>query len=167
MQERRADRSVAAELAQVSSNRMRQFAAPHNPGPTVLLVDDDCDLRTFLFTDLRTHGLNPILARSGTESLELACAERIDIVLIDPPMRGVDGYEVCERLMRDAVSAPVPIIVLGVMDDLPARQRALQLGVADFLSKPVNTRELMHRIGSQLHMLGILREMDAAIAAWL
>ncbi len=53
--------SVAAELTEVRSSRV---IVHHNPGPTVLLVDGDRDLRNLLVADLRTKGLNPILARS-------------------------------------------------------------------------------------------------------
>jgi DNA-binding response OmpR family regulator len=91
----------------------------------------------------------------------------VDVLLLDVMMPDMDGLQVCERLQADEDLRQIPIMLLTARDDYPTRERGMNLGVSEFLTKPVNKRELFARIEAQLHAREISRklsETDAAVA---
>ncbi|MFH0860244.1 MAG: response regulator [Candidatus Altiarchaeota archaeon] len=85
-------------------------------GRTVLVVDDDAEIVELLETLLKREGYDVLIAYGGEECLNLMAAERIDLILLDVLMPGMDGREV-RRLIREAKEwAEIPIIYLTVVD---------------------------------------------------
>jgi len=113
----------------------------------VLVADDDATMRTLIEYVLSKAGHEPLLARDGTEALELAVRETPQIVLTDWMMPGLDGVELCRRL-RDAVpGAPyVYIIILTARDKPGDTAHGLEAGADDYITKPFDARELLARI---------------------
>ena len=94
---------------------------------TVLVVDDNRGVLDFLLLLLSKHGLKVIGASSGTQCLEIVRSRRIDLIVLDVMMPGMDGLQVCQELKKSASS--VPVILLTARDDLATRAAAMDLGV--------------------------------------
>jgi CheY-like chemotaxis protein len=116
----------------------------------ILIVDDEeADLR--FFEDLLAgEHYSVAKARDGFEALDLFEKFQPDIVLLDLLMPRLNGYEVCLRLKRNTQTRPIPIIMLTGFDDPDAKARAHQLGVAEFLVKPIEHTKLLAHIRATL-----------------
>jgi DNA-binding response OmpR family regulator len=133
----------------------------------IMVVDDDPDTVSILARYLRREGFAALEARSGAECLRLAKQHPVDVILLDLMMPDMDGFAVCRALRQDPSTAEIPIILLTARDDLDARAEGMQLGVSDFMAKPVFRRQLASRIHAQLQMLkagrvnlATLRQLD-------
>ena len=80
--------------------------------------------------------------------IDLAVAEKPDIILLDVMMPGMDGFEVCERIKADPETAHIPIVMVTALSDTSDRVRGLEAGADDFLTKPVNISVLFDTIAS-------------------
>jgi DNA-binding response OmpR family regulator len=124
-------------------------AQTHNPlAPTVLVVDDNKDMVEILTRLLSRHGLHALYAYSGRECLDIVQHHTVDVIVLDVMMPGMNGLEVCESLR--ATATPPPVILLTAKDDMATRAAGMALGVSEFVVKPVNNRDLLARIKTQL-----------------
>ncbi|MGC2856384.1 putative bifunctional diguanylate cyclase/phosphodiesterase [Novispirillum sp. DQ9] len=116
----------------------------------ILVVDDNPTNVALLRALLTADGYTNITSETVPErALELAAGKAFDLVLLDINMPGMDGFELMERL-RDSVEAYLPVIVLTAQSDPETRMRALGAGARDFLSKPFDRLEVLHRIRNTL-----------------
>lgn len=118
---------------------------------TILLVDDEPQIRRVLRTALVSQGANVIDVQSGEEALELMRTRTVDLILLDLNMPGLGGFETC-RAIRNGWD--VPIIVVSVRDSDKDKVEALDAGADDFVTKPFSTDELMARIRAALRRTG-------------
>lgn len=130
----------------------------------ILVVDDDENAVEILTRMLAREGHSSIAAFTGAEALETLAREDVDVILLDVMMPGMDGLEICRRLRSDERLQQIPIILLTAKDDMETRSRAMALGVSEFLTKPVNRRELFTRIDAQLHARELSRQLAATAA---
>jgi DNA-binding response OmpR family regulator len=121
--------------------------------PTIMLVDDDPDTLSILVRYIRREGFAVVQASSGAECLRLAVEHVPDVILLDLMMPEMDGFAVCRALKKDCATAEIPVILLTARDEVEARAQGMELGVSDFIAKPVVRRELSERIHAQLDML--------------
>jgi two-component system KDP operon response regulator KdpE len=117
------------------------------PSGTILVVDDEPQIRRVLSTMLTSQGYPVIEARSGEEALEEIRGERIDLVLLDVNMPGMSGLETCAQIRR---TGDVPIIMLTVRNSERDKVQALDAGADDYVVKPFGSEELMARIRAAL-----------------
>jgi len=110
-------------------------------------VDDEQAIVDMLAYNLTKAGHQPILARDGEQALQLARADRPDLIILDLMLPGIDGLDVCRTLRRDG---NVPIIMLTARDEEVDRVVGLELGADDYVVKPFSVRELMARVKSVL-----------------
>ncbi len=109
---------------------------------TLLIVDDDPQVRKLLETLLRHEGYLTLSAGSGEEALQSVAKQPPDLILLDVMMSGMDGYEVASRLKGDEATAGIPIIMLSALSESSARVSGLETGAEEFISKPVERVEL-------------------------
>ncbi len=114
---------------------------------TVLIVDDEPQIRRVLRTTLTSHGYAVIEARSGDEALELIRGEHVDLILLDVNMPGRSGLETCREIRS---SSDIPIIMLTVRNTERDKVQALDAGADDYVVKPFGSEELMARIRAGL-----------------
>jgi DNA-binding response OmpR family regulator len=131
--------------------------------PEIMVVDDDPDTLSILVRYIRREGCAVVEASSGAECLRLAKLHPPDVILLDLMMPEMDGFAVCRALRTDPGTAEIPVIMLTARDDVDARAEGMQLGVDDFIGKPVARRELAERIRAQLDMLGAGRTNFATL----
>jgi adenylate cyclase len=116
-------------------------------GPSVLVVDDQPPNIRLLDAILSPRGYVVHQATSGEEALEVLAATPVDLVLLDILMPGIDGYEVCRRIRDQEQTAYLPVVMVTASGD-EQKVKALEAGADDFLTKPVNTSELLARVAS-------------------
>lgn len=115
----------------------------------VLIVDDELDLRETLAEQFDlTEGFTARTAASGEEALKTLAAERIDLVILDVDMPGLDGREVARR-MRDQ-DIRIPVIMLTGRDGEADTVAGLEAGANDYVSKPFSFAVLLARVRAQL-----------------
>ncbi|MGN0075867.1 MAG: response regulator [Parafannyhessea sp.] len=117
-------------------------AAP-SPVPTILVVEDDPEVRGIILAALDAHGYAREVATTGKQAIALAAAESPDIVLLDLGLPDIDGVEVV-RAIR-AWSA-MPIIVVSARSEDADKIGALDAGADDYVCKPFSVGELLARI---------------------
>ncbi len=130
---------------------------------TILAVDDDPDALLILDRLLCRNGYRVHTANGGRAALDVLHERRIDVVVLDVMMPDLDGLGVCAVLREDERTRGIPIILLTASSDTDTRAAAMALGVSEFVSKPVNTRDLLARIRAQLHQLRLARDIDAML----
>ncbi|MGN8158866.1 response regulator [Salinisphaera sp. SWV1] len=125
--------------------------APGLSGAHVLVVDDDMRNTFALSRLLRGHGVEVTMAADGFKALDrLAGAERLDLVLMDIMMPGMDGYDTIRRI-RDGSNHPrVPIVALTAKAMSGDREACLAAGADDYLSKPLDVDDLLRRMAALL-----------------
>jgi two-component system NtrC family response regulator len=107
---------------------------------TVLIIDDDRALRESLAETVSAFGHKPLLAGSGENGLSQLDAERVDAMLLDLRMPGMDGLEVLRQVRRR--TKPPPVVVLTAFATAANTIEAMRLGAFDHLTKPVGRKEL-------------------------
>jgi putative two-component system response regulator len=136
---------------------------PASPGrPTILVVDDDPDVRETIRDQLSLMGYQVVTAESGEAALIAAETSAPALVLTDVHMGAMSGIELCARLKRDPRFQLIPVIVLTAISDLTARVAGLEAGADDFFAKPVEFIELRTRIGALLKVKALLDELERA-----
>lgn len=118
---------------------------------TILVIDDDPDLRLMLKAQLERKTYRVVLASSGRDGLQKAYQARPDLIILDIMMPGMDGWEVCQRL-RELSS--VPIIMLTARNMKGDVVKGLESGADDYLTKPFGGAELDARIQAVLRRSG-------------
>jgi signal transduction histidine kinase len=113
---------------------------------TVLIVDDEPSARETLVAMLEGERYDLELAKDGWQALQILDLLRPDLILLDVMMPGMDGFEVCRRIRAAPTLAEVPIIILTALDSRDALLKGIESGADDFLSKPVDRRELIARV---------------------
>jgi CheY-like chemotaxis protein len=114
----------------------------------ILVVDDEPFNRDLLVQELDIYDTG--VAASGEEALRMVAADPPDLILLDIMMPGIDGYEVCRRLKSDDATRFIPIVIMTALSAVEDRIRGIDSGADDFLTKPVDQRELMARIRTAL-----------------
>ncbi len=131
--------------------------------PRILIVDDVRE-NLHLLMHVLSAGHAISAATSGEKALELARrAPQPELILLDIKMPGMDGYSVLSRLKAEPATAHIPVIFVTALGDAAEVARGLELGVADYLTKPVDPELLLLRVNTQL-ALRRYREEDAAFA---
>ena len=118
----------------------------------ILVIDDEVRNIKLLESLLKPEGYEVLSATNGGEALEVAATAAPDLILLDIMMPGMDGYEVAGRLKLDPRSKAIPIIVVTSLDDRASRIAALNMGVEEFLAKPVDRAELWVRVRNLLRL---------------
>jgi len=121
----------------------------------ILVVEDETALRETLEYNLARQGYEVLSAADGFTALTLARAEQPDLVLLDVMLPGLDGFEVCRRLRREA---SMPILMLTARADEIDKVVGLEIGADDYLTKPFSMRELLARVKAQLRRVRLLQE---------
>ncbi|MED3661042.1 response regulator transcription factor [Ureibacillus sp. FSL K6-8385] len=120
--------------------------------PTVLIVDDEQDMRNLIEVMLSKSDFETIAVASGKEAYPVIERKEADIVLLDVMMPGEDGFEVCEKIRK---ISSIPIIFLTARDGNEDKVKGLTIGGDDYIVKPFTASELIARIQAVLRRAGV------------
>ncbi|MFN2588909.1 MAG: diguanylate cyclase domain-containing protein [Actinomycetota bacterium] len=115
--------------------------------PLVLVVDDDPDLRALANVQLGDGGFDVLQAANGRECLALASTHSPDVILLDVMMPGMKGGEVLNALAGDPVTKDIPVVFVSALATPEDKVRGLENGAVDYITKPLETKEFVARVG--------------------
>jgi CheY-like chemotaxis protein/MinD-like ATPase involved in chromosome partitioning or flagellar assembly len=116
----------------------------------ILIVDDDFDTLHMVGKMLERHGFQIAAANNGEKAIQLAQAEKPDLIILDVMMPGMDGYEVTRQLRSVESTAFIPIILFTAKAQVDDKLEGFEAGADDYLTKPTHPAELIARVKSIL-----------------
>jgi two-component system, OmpR family, response regulator len=115
---------------------------------TVLIIDDEERILTFVRRGLEAEGFDVAQARDGREGLRLALTRSFDLVILDLVMPGLSGRDVLRRIFEQKPTQSV--LVLSALSDTSSKVACLELGAEDYVAKPFSLEELLARVRARL-----------------
>jgi len=116
----------------------------------ILIVDDTAHVISLLKHYVRKGGYEVIEASDGKEAMDKVKRELPDLILLDAMMPGIDGFDVCQQIRSDDKTRFIPIIMITALNAISDKVKALESGVDDFLTKPVDETILIAKVRSLL-----------------
>ncbi|MFT5780162.1 MAG: two-component system alkaline phosphatase synthesis response regulator PhoP [Crocinitomicaceae bacterium] len=117
---------------------------------SVLIIDDEADIRDILAYNLKKEGFTVLTAENGLDGIALAQKMQPDIIILDVMMPEMDGIQVCEVLRADASTKNIRICFLTARSEDYSQIAGLDAGADDYVSKPIKPRVLISRIKALL-----------------
>ena len=127
----------------------------------ILVVEDDCELRTLFTRVLTRHGYKTLEAGNGQEALDVLENEYIDVIISDIMMPVMDGYELV-RAMRES-NINIPVMMITAKDAFDDMRMGFLSGTDDYMVKPVNVNEMVLRVGALLRRAQMISERKLTI----
>ena len=128
---------------------------------TILLIDDDQDIRSVVSSALEVLGHVIVQAADGNAGLGLFRATQPDLVILDVMMPGLDGFEVLQQIRQDLANSDqyLPVLMLTARDGIADKVAGLDGGADDYLTKPFHYQELQSRITALLRTRELMLEL--------
>jgi signal transduction histidine kinase len=124
----------------------------HPARPKILIVDDAPE-NIQLLSEMLNDDCQAMSASNGLQALKLATSEPApEVILLDVVMPGMNGYEICSRLKSDPKTRDIPVIFVSSLNDKDEEHKGLELGAADFITRPFNSKLVRTRVRYQLEM---------------
>jgi signal transduction histidine kinase/DNA-binding response OmpR family regulator len=128
--------------------QLRDQVATHQPrDKSILVVDDDSNIRSLLQQELTEAGYVVRLAEDGRKALTLIREEIPGLIILDVMMPEMNGFDVAAVLKNDPATMDIPIIILSIVED---KERGFRLGVDRYLTKPIDTVSLFREVDTLL-----------------
>ena len=116
----------------------------------ILIIDDNLELQGLVKAQLEKSGYSVTTAGDGSDCIPMILADRPDLLVLDINMPKLDGVSTLERMVEQDLLRDLPVIMLTSEADKEIVQKALKLGIADYLVKPFDLKELLARVSRQL-----------------
>lgn len=120
--------------------------------PKILIVDDEEKNLRLMSAILKNYDYSFETAKNGFEALEKTKEFNPDLIFLDIMMPEMDGYEACKRLKQDPETQHIPVVMVTALTERESRIKCLEAGANDFLTKPVDTSELIIRTKNLLRV---------------
>ncbi len=117
---------------------------------TVLIVDDDPDIRGLLDLELRASGYDTIFARDAQEAVAIALTERPDLILLDLALPGGSGFTVMEDLNATPGGFHAPVLIVSAAEPRENKAKTEALGATGYFQKPFDAGELIDAVDAAL-----------------
>ena len=117
---------------------------------TVLVVDDDRDIRELVAMKLKLDGIDVLEAPNGLAALEVLGANEVDLVILDLMMPVMDGVETCRAIRANDSWKNLPVIMLTARAQSDDVEHGFDIGATDYVIKPFSPRELLSRVRGTL-----------------
>lgn len=132
---------------------------------SILLIDDEKDILKMLQYNLEKEGYQVFTAKSGEEGFEQAKVKKPDLILLDLMLPGIDGLEVCRLLKANRSTVSIPILMLTAKSAEIDQVVGLELGAADYLTKPFSNKVLAARVRNLFRMHDAKKSDGPVLAA--
>ena len=124
------------------------ISAPQSP--SILIADDDGDVRDVIEFRLQVAGYRTMTADNGRSALSLAIERRPRVIILDVKMPQLDGLTVCNRLHESPLTAEIPVLMISGNREPADLARGFAAGADDYLPKPFSSLEMMRRVSGLL-----------------
>ncbi|MFA5033147.1 MAG: response regulator [bacterium] len=118
----------------------------------ILIVDDDSHLITLLQFNLEDEGYLVKSAKDGKQALNIMKKDKIDLIITDMMMPGMDGLELCRRVKNEPLWKSCPVIMLTARVQLSDKEKGKEAGVDDYIAKPFQIKELLASVKKNLKL---------------
>mgnify|MGYP001395317850 FL=1 len=122
---------------------------------TVLVVEDDPDIRELLKFTLERAGLKVVAAESGEDALTVLDGPQPSVAIIDWMLPGINGVELTQRLREDPLTSAMPLIMLTARGEEADKLKSFDSGIDDYLTKPFSPKELVARVKALIRRSGL------------
>ncbi|MCE5187115.1 MAG: response regulator [Planctomycetaceae bacterium] len=129
--------------------------------PEILIVDDVEENRTLLDILLRKNNYAPVRCSSGQEAIETCGQKRFDLILMDIQMPEMDGFEAMRQIRAGALNGSTPMIAMTASEKREDELAALEFGFDDYLSKPINSKQMERKIWRSLQKTKQIQEAQS------
>ena len=130
-------------------------------GAKILLVDDNPENLKVLRQALEPEGYSILIATNGETATKLAENAQPELLLLDVQMPGIDGFETCRRLKKNASTRSIPVIFVTARTELESLIQGFQVGGVDYIAKPFHREEVLIRVQTHLKIERLGREIQA------
>ncbi len=120
------------------------------PGPLILVVEDERDIRQLIVITLQLSDFRVVEASNGEEAVKQAVAAKPDLILMDVRMPKMDGYEVCQRLKQMEQTKDIPVVFLSAKGQEAQIKKGFAVGAVGYFLKPFSPEELPPRLNKIL-----------------
>ena len=117
----------------------------------ILVIEDEAEIRNFASRVLELEGYRVLQAEDGIRGLELASENSLALVMLDLRLPGHDGWVVLEKLKGDPVFSVIPVVVFTASAGIPQQEKAIAMGAAAYLVKPLSAASLREAVARILH----------------
>jgi two-component system response regulator VicR len=117
---------------------------------TILVVDDEQNIRDLLVFNLQKEGYNTLEAQDGITAVDMAIEQKPDLILLDVMIPKLDGISVCKKIRYALNISNIPILMISAKDEESDKIVGLEMGADDYITKPFQIREVMARIKANL-----------------
>jgi sigma-B regulation protein RsbU (phosphoserine phosphatase) len=129
------------------------------PPSTILVVDDSATNLQILVRTLQGTGHRILAAKDGPSALDIAKRAQPDLMLLDVMMPGMDGFEVCRTLKATPETRNIVVIFLSARGEVSDKVSGLELGAIDYVTKPIQSEEVLARVAAHLSRQYLEREL--------
>ncbi|WP_013334406.1 response regulator [Gloeothece verrucosa] len=126
----------------------------------ILVVDDTIDSLRLMANMLTDQGYNVRKVLNGQMALTAAQSAPPDLILLDINMPQLNGYEVCQQLKNNPITAEIPVIFISALDEVLDKVKAFSVGAVDYITKPFYFEELVTRVETQLKLRFLQKEIS-------
>lgn len=141
----------------MATSQVNSSSSGHAIAHRILIVDDDPETARFIKNLLKKHGFDGIVAKDGGQAHSSFVMRKPDFVLLDVILPGESGFEVCERMKQ--TDETIPVLFVTAIDLEDARNLATRVGADGYITKPIDTKELLsqiteisHRVWERYHL---------------
>jgi len=129
----------------------------------ILIVDDVPKNIQVLGSILIKENYNISFAYNGTDALNLAATNELDLILLDVMMPGIDGFETCRRLKNSHETRDIPVIFMTALSETTDKVKGLQYGAVDYITKPYEAEEVLARVKTHLTIRKLQKDLAERI----
>ncbi|MEZ4657251.1 MAG: response regulator [Caldilineaceae bacterium] len=136
----------------------------NRPEKTILIIDDEPHNLRMMVEFLEGQGFRVLISQDGASGLQRAAYAQPDLILLDAILPDVDGFTLCQQLKANAETKEIPILFLTILTVPADRLKAIEVGAADYITKPVQWEDVLLRVNTQLHIRDLTRRLAHAEA---
>jgi DNA-binding response OmpR family regulator len=116
----------------------------------ILIIEDNTPVAMMMVHVLSRAGCDVLVANTGEKGMELARENKFDLIALDVDLPDISGFEICSELKQRHLTRHIPIVFVSKQSSEKERQRGLELGAVDYITKPFKTEDFTSHLLSQI-----------------
>lgn len=116
--------------------------------PKILIVDDDVTITDLMKALVSMEGHEPTTVNDSLQAMNIAKELNPDLITLDLMMPGLTGFELCKMMSEDSNFSKTPIVIISAKDDPESKEKAMNAGAKDYITKPFGVDDFLEKIAS-------------------